>query len=399
MQDPAGNVLILVENLPVPLDRRVWMEATSLARHGYRVSIICPATPECPAPRETLEGVQIYRHPLPPEHSTVLGYAREYSAALWHQWRLAGTIRRHQGFDIIHACNPPDLLFLVGGWFKLFHRTRFLFDQHDLCPELYESKFERRGLMHALMRLAERLTYAAADAVISTNTSYRDVALSRGKKRPEDVFVVRSGPELSRFRRTQGDPAYRRGRRHLVGYVGVMGEFDGVDHLVRAAHELIVVRGRTDIQFCLIGDGPMQDSLKALARDLDVDAYLEFTGRIPDEELIDRLCTCDVGVCPDPLNALNDKSTMNKILEYMALGLPVVQYDLTEGRRSAADASLYAAPNDPAALAACLETLLADPDLRARMARDGRLRMENELEWKHQEPNLLAAYRHALKES
>jgi glycosyltransferase involved in cell wall biosynthesis len=396
MPDPAGKVLLIVENLPVPFDRRVWMEATTLTRNGYQVSVICPTGKKYDALYEEIDGIHIYRHVLPPELSSAVGYLREYSSALWNEWRLARRVRKERGFDVIHACNPPDLIFLVALWFKLFHRTRFLFDQHDLGPELFESKFNKRGLFYHLLRVAERCTFALADTVISTNTSYREVAMTRGGKKSEDVHVVRSGPDLSRFNRSAGNPDYKQGRAYMVGYLGVMGEFDGVDHLVRAAHELIVKRGRTDIQFCFIGSGPMLESLKALSGELKISEYTEFTGRISDEDMIDRLSTCDVGANPDPLNPLNDKSTMNKILEYMALELPIAQYDLKEGRRSAEDASLYAEPNNTADLATKIEDLLADPAARERMGKLGRARMENELEWRHQVPKLLAAYQHVL---
>ena len=394
--DPAGRVLIIVENLPVPFDRRVWMEATTLRSNGYEVSVICPTGKQHEPGHEELDGIHIYRHRLPPEHSSARGYLREYAVALWSEWRLAGRVRRERGFTLIHACNPPDLIFLVALWFRVFHGTRFLFDHHDLCPELYESKFNRRGFYHRLMMLAERCTFGLAHTVISTNTSYRDIAVQRGKMDPEDVFVVRSGPKLTLFRRTEGNTAFRRGREYLIGYLGVMGEFDGVDHLVRAAAELVCERKRTDIQFCLIGSGPMLESLKRLARELGVDASVEFTGRISDEEMIDRLSSCDIGVNPDPLNPLNDKSTMNKILEYMALELPIVQYDLTEGRRSAADASVYAEPNNVSDFADRIEALLRDPAARERMGRTGRRRMEDELEWRWQAPRLLEAYAHAF---
>jgi len=395
--DVAPGVLILVENLPVPLDRRVWMEATTLRDAGYRVSIVCPAGRGFEKRHERIDGIDIYRHPLPPERSSALGYLREYGHALFHQWRLARKIHRECGFVLLHACNPPDLLCLIAAWFKLSAGVRFLFDHHDLCPELYESKFGRRGLFHLSLRWAERCTFALADTVICTNESYREVARTRGHKSDSDLFVVRSGPRLECFGRVDPNPVYRRGRRFLVGYVGVMGEFDGVDHLIRAAHELIVRRGRGDVHFCLIGMGPMFENLQELATTLAVQDRMEFAGRVSDHELLERLSTCDVGVTPDPLNPLNDRSTMNKTLEYMAVSLPVVQYDLREGRRSAGDASLYARPNDPADLATKIESLLDDAEARTRMGRIGRQRMEQQLEWRHQAPALLDAYAHALR--
>ena len=396
MKASPGKVLIIVENLPVPFDRRVWMESTTLAAAGYQVSVICPLGKGYEKTYEEIGGISIYRHPLPPEKSSAAGYLREYGAALRHEWRLARRVRRERGFDVIHACNPPDLIWLVGLWFKLFHGTKFLFDQHDLNPELYESKFNRRGIFHRLLKLAERCTFLTANVVISTNESYRDIAVTRGKKRPGDVFVVRSGPRLDLFNPVPPLERYKRGRPFLVGYLGVMGEFDGVDHLIRAAHEIVVKRGRTDIGFCLVGSGPMIDSLRELAQTLGVAEFVEFTGRVPDAEMIERISTCDVCVDCDPQNPLNDKSTMNKVLEFMALRRPIVQYDLTEGRRSALDASVYARPNDVADLATTIEELLADPVKRQEMGEYGRRRMENELEWRHQAPKLLQAYEKVL---
>lgn len=392
MTESLGKILIIVENLPVPFDRRVWMESTTLKKAGYEVSVICPTGKGYETKYEVIDGIHVYRHDLPPEVSSAAGYIREYSAALWSEWRLARRVLKERGFDVIHACNPPDLIFLVAAWFKLLHRKNFLFDHHDLNPELYESKFNKRGMFYHALKIAERLTFALANTVISTNQSYRQVAIERGKMKPDRVHVVRSGPDLTRFNRVEANPEYHNGREFLVGYLGVMGEFDGVDHLVKAAHELIKNRRRTDIQFCFIGGGPMLESLKQLAKDLDIDEYVEFTGRVSDEELIERLSSCDVCANPDPLNPLNDKSTMNKILEYMALERAIVQYDLLEGKRSAEEASLYADPNNIPDFATKIEDLLADPEKRAEMGRIGRSRMVNTLEWRHQIPKLLNAY-------
>ncbi len=396
MTASRGRVLIIVENLPVPFDRRVWMEATTLQQAGYQVSIICPVGKGFEALEEEIERIHIYRHSLPPEAGSATGYFREYVAALWWEWKLARRVRRQRGFDVIHACNPPDLIFLVGMWFKLFHGTRFIFDHHDLNPELFESKFHRRNLFYYGLRFVERLTFLLADTVISTNEFYREIAVTRGRKSPEKVFVVRSAPDLSRFNRVPENPAVRHHRQYLVGYLGVMGPQDGVDHLLQAAHELVVKRGRKDIQFCLIGKGSEFEKLNRMAQELEVADCVEFTGRIPDAEMIERISSCDVCVNPDPLNPLNDKSTMNKILEYMALERPIVQYDLQEGRRSAAEASLYAKPNEVRDLANKIEQLLADPQARKQMGQLGRKRMVEQLEWKHQVPALLKAYETAL---
>ena len=388
-----GSVLIVVENLPLPFDRRVWMEATTLQRAGWRVSVICPTGKGCEASFEMLEGVRIHRHILPPEGHGMAGYVREYAGALWGEARLARRIwRQGHPFSVIHICNPPDLLFLVAGWYKLAHGARVVFDQHDIMPELFEAKFGRRGWAYRLVRLAERLTYATADIVIATNESYRHIALTRGRKRPEDVFVVRSAPDLTRFQPARPDPAYRRGRRHCVGYVGVMGPQEGLDHLLRAVRVIVNEYGRSDVSFMLVGSGPSLPSLVEQACDLGIAEYVEFTGRVPDAELIRRLSSCDVCVNPDPLNPFNDASSMNKILEYMALALPVVQFDLKEGRRSAGDASVYAIPNDERDLARKILETLDDSAARERMGREGMRRMKEGLEWRHQIPRLLEAY-------
>lgn len=392
-----GKVLILVENLPVPFDRRVWMEATALRQSGYEVSVICPVGKGCEREYEELEGIHIYRHPLPPERSSAAGYIREYLWALRWEFRLARRVWKERGgFDLIHLCNPPDLLFLVALRYKLLRGVRVIFDQHDLNPELYEAKFGKRDLFYHALRLAEKWTFRTADAVISTNESYREVALQRGGKKPEQVFVVRSGPDLSRFVPQEGRADYRGDAAWLVGYVGVMGEQEGIDVLLQAVRELVHVRGRRDIRFMLIGGGPAVPDMKRLAADLGVADCVEFAGRVPDEELIARLSSCDVCVNPDPKTPFNDRSTMNKILEYMALGKPIVQFDLLEGRRSAGEASLYAEPNDPADFAGKIEALLADPEERARRGAIGYARMRDVLEWRHQIPQLEAAYRYAL---
>lgn len=393
MKVSAGKVLIIVENLPVPFDRRVWMESITLASAGYDVTVICPKGKGYESEYEVIDGIYIYRHDLPPELSSSIGYIQEYSHALWHELRLARKVFRERGgFDVIHACNPPDLIFLIGFWFKLFHGVKFVFDQHDLNPELFESKFNKRGFFYHALRMAEKLTFITADIVISTNESYKEIALTRGHKNKDRVFVVRSGPKLDIFVPVPRNTTFCRGKDFLVGYLGVMGEFDGVDHLVRAAHELIINRKRNDIHFCLVGSGPMLNSLKDLSKKLGIDESVEFTGRIGDKEMIERISSCDVCVDCDPLNPLNNKSTMNKVLEYMALERPIVQYDLIEGKRSALDASLYAEPNNISDLATKIEELLSDPAKRKQMGIYGRKRMHDELEWRHQVPKLLNAY-------
>lgn len=392
-----GKVLMIVENLPVPFDRRVWMEATSLKEAGYQVFVICPTGKGYEQEFEEIDDIQIYRHPLPPEASSAKGYLWEYFSALTWEFRLARRIWKEQdGFNIVHICNPPDLLFLVGAWFKLFKGARVIFDQHDLNPELYEAKFGRRGLFYHALLLAERLTFACADVVISTNESYRHIALTRGKKQEDQVFVVRSGPDLEKFTLLPANKKYFRGKPYLVGYVGVMGEQEGIDYLLRSIRYIVHEQNRKDIHFMLIGGGPAVEAMKALAHELEVSDYVEFTGRVPDRELIERLSSCDLCVNPDPKTPFNDVSTMNKIVEYMALGKAIVQFDVLEGRRSAGAASFYAKANDETDFAQKIAHLLDSPDRRLQMGIFGMTRMRDELEWRHQVPKLLEAYAQAL---
>ncbi len=388
----AGKVLIIVQNLPVPFDRRVWQEASELTANGYQVSVICPVGRGCEARYECLDGVHIYRHPLPVEARGAWGYLIEYSTSLFWQLVLALRVLRRHGFDVIQACNPPDDIFLIAALFKLFGRKRFIFDHHDLNPELYEAKFGHRGLFHRLLLLCERLTFALADISIATNESYAKVAILRGRMRPDRVFVVRSGPNLERLRILPPAPRWKQGRRFLVGYVGVIGCQEGIQYLIAAAHHIVHVLKRDDVQFVLAGGGPALEDMKRLAAESGIASHMDFLGRVPDEVLLEMLNTADVCVNPDEANAMNDQSTMNKIMEYMALGRPIVQFDLTEGRYSAGEASLYAQPNDAIDLAENILTLLEDPELRAAMGRFGRWRIESQLAWGYEAPKLLAAY-------
>ncbi|MEQ8231181.1 MAG: glycosyltransferase family 4 protein [Gammaproteobacteria bacterium] len=391
--DPARpRVLIIVENLPCPFDRRVWNEATTLRRAGHQVCIICPTGPGSEAHYEELDGVHIYRHGLPLEARRARGFVLEYSAALLAQVALSLRIRWRHGFDVIHACNPPDLIFLVAWLHKLFG-TRFVFDHHDLCPELFEAKFEKRGFLYRLMLLLERLTFATADLSIATNESYRDIAIRRGRMAPERVFVVRSGPSLDRMRIEAPDPALKRGRRHLVAYVGVMGAQEGIDLLLDAVEHLVRELGHDDIHFLLMGSGPARAQLEREVLIRGLNTHVEFAGRVSDAFLVRALNTADVCVNPDRPNEMNDKSTMNKIMEYMAVGKPIVQFELTEGRRTAHEASLYATPGDTRDFAAKIAALLADEARRREMGDYGRRRIEDVLEWRHEAPKLLSAYR------
>ena len=387
------RVLIIVENLPLPFDRRVWQEANTLKDDGYEVSIICPIGKGYEARFETINGIDIHRHSLPLEAHGASGYLLEYGAALFHEMRLALKVAFGKGFDAIHACNPPDLIFLVAAPFKWFGGKHFLFDHHDINPELYEAKFDgRRDFFYKLMLFFERRTFRAAKVVISTNESYKRIAIDRGGKDPADVFVVRSGPSLDRIRILPPDPVVKKGRDFLIGYVGVIGQQEGIQYLIEAMHIIVNETGRQDVHCAIIGGGSALAEMQALAAAKGLAGHIDFYGRVPDDELLRVLNTADVCVNPDEYNAMNDKSTMNKIVEYMALGKPIVQFDLTEGKVSAGEASLYAKPNDARDMADCITRLLADPAARARMGTLGRARVVDTLEWKHQEPILLAAY-------
>lgn len=396
-QPLAGkSVLIVVENLPLPFDRRVWQEARTLKAAGATVSVICPKGKGYEKSYEEIDGVHIYRHTLPIEAEGALGFLLEYGAALFWETLLAWRVFFRRGIDVIQGCNPPDLIFLVALPFKLFG-VKYIFDHHDINPELYEAKFGKRGFFWKLMVLFEKLTFKAADVSIATNESYRAIAIDRGGMDPDKVFVVRSGPDLSRLKAVEPVPAWKDGKTYMVGYVGVMGEQEGIDLLVDAVDHLVNTMNRRDIRFVLVGGGPALGKLKAMVHERGLDEWIHFTGRAPDKELFEVLSTMDIGVNPDRVNPMNDKSTMNKIMEYMSLGKAMVQFDVTEGRFSAQEASLYARPNDPVDMAEKIVELLDDPARRARMGEFGRKRVEQDLNWNRQVEPLLAAYRAALR--
>jgi glycosyltransferase involved in cell wall biosynthesis len=389
---PSRRVLIIVENLPVPFDRRVWAEATTLRNAGYGVVVICPKGRGYEKSEEIIEGIPIYRHSLPLEASGAMGYLLEYASALFWQGVLSLKVARRHGFDVIHACNPPDLVFLIGLAYKFLAGKSFVFDHHDINPEFYEAKFGRRDLFWRLLRTAERMSFNTADVCIATNESYRHIAIERGNIRPDRVFVVRSGPDLQRVKMMPPDPQRRNNRRYLVGYVGVISETEGVDLLLEAVSHIVRGRGRTDIQFVLAGTGPQWPQAVALCRDMGLSDFVTFTGRVDDPTLFTILSTADVCVNSDRVTRYNDLSTMNKIMEYMTLGKAIVQFDLTEGRFSAQDASVYARANDPEDFAEKILTLLADPVRRERMGLFGQRRVRQELAWNYEQPKLLHAY-------
>jgi glycosyltransferase involved in cell wall biosynthesis len=386
------RILIIVQNLPVPFDRRVWLEATTLKRAGYDVSVICPKGPGYEAAEETIEGVHIYRHNLPAEARGGVRYLLEYTAALFWELVLSIKVARRQGFDVIHACNPPDLIFLVAIIFKILFGTKFIFDHHDVNPELYEAKFGRRDVFWWLLLQAEKLTFKFADVSIATNESYRQIAIRRGRMPPEDVFVVRSAPDLNRMVPCPPNPRWRNGRPHMVGYVGVISEIEGLDLLLASVEHIVRQRQRNDIQFVVVGKGPEWEAIVAMCKNMHLEEWVTFTGRVDDSTLFEILSTADVCVNPDRVSDMSDISTMNKIMEYMAFEKPIVQFDVKEGRYSAGAASVYARANDPIDFAEKLMDVIDDAQERQRMGQFGRRRVTEALAWEQQQPVLLEAY-------
>src|ERR1700691_3088477 len=389
------KVLIIVENLPVPFDGRVWKEACSLRKAGYEVTVLCPKGKGYEQGYERLEGIQIYRHPMPKEGNSQLGYLWEYGCALFWEFLYSWWIYLRRGFHVIQGCNPPDDIFLVALPFKLFG-VKYIFDHHDANPELYLSKYEKKGLLYRIQVLLENLTYRFSDVVMTTNGSYRELALTRGGHAPEDVFIVRNGPDLDRLTAIPPDPVFRYGKKYLIGYVGTMSIQEGLDILLEVA-AYIRKMGRRDVHFTCVGGGPGLAGLRQMVKDMNLEDTVNFTGRISDQELLAILSTADVCVNPDKPCEMNDISTMIKIMEYMALEKPIVQFDLREGRFSAQDAAVYADPtNQVPDFAAKITWLLDRPEERRRMGEFGRRRVEKELAWEYSVQNMLAAYEKAF---
>ena len=389
------KVLIIVENAPVPFDTRVWKEACSLHQAGYEVTVLSPKDKGAELGHEIIGGVRIYRHPMPEEGNSSFWYLWEYSCALfWGFWYVWWIYLRH-GFHIIQGCNPPDNIFLIALPFKPFG-VKYIFDHHDAIPELYVSKYGKQGFFYKVQVLLEKLTYRFSDVVMATNASYNHLAVTRGRVAPEDVFIVRNGPDLETFKVVPPNPALKYGKAYLVGYVGNMSDQDGLDILLDVALRLKKL-GRIDIHFTCVGGGPALDSLRNMVRDKEIGDMVNFTGRVPDKQLLEILSTADVCVNPDKPCEMNDISTMIKIMEYMALGKPIVQFDLREGRFSAQDAAVYAdTRNQVTDFAAKIIWLLDNPDKRRRMGEFGRRRVEKELAWEYSVQNLLAAYQRAF---
>ena len=391
MNKTNRKVLIIVENLPVPFDTRVWKEARALRANGYEVTVLCPRGKGSVQSREILEGIHIYRHPMPPEGNSPLGYVLEYGCALFWEFLFAWWIFLTHGFDVIQGCNPPDDVFLVALPFRIFG-VRYIFDHHDANPELYLSKYERRDTFYKIQLWLEKLTYRSASVVMATNESYKALAVSRGGLDERDVFVVRNGPDLETFKPVPVQPNLKHGKTFLVGYVGTMSVQEGLDILIDVAAE-IRARGRADVHFTCVGGGPGLPTLRRMVEERNLGDMMNFTGRVPDRALLEVLSTADVCVNPDKPCEMNNISTMIKIAEYMALSKPIVQFNLKEGRFTAGEASLYSDESDRVnSFADNILWLLERPEERQRMGKYGRERVESHLAWEHSIGNLLAAY-------
>jgi glycosyltransferase involved in cell wall biosynthesis len=388
------GVLLLVENHSVPADRRVWAEARSLRRAGYRVSVICPRGRYTDQePFRDLDDIAIYRFPMPFDGPSRLHFLMEY---VWAFLACAGlTLRvwRERGFDVLHVGNPPDFFFPFA-WIGRLGGKRFVFDQHDLCPETYLSKFARarKGFLYRALLWAEKRSYAAADVVIATNESYREVSRVRGGVSEDRIYVVRNSPNRELFQPRAPEPSLKRGFQHMVCYVGVMAQQDGVDYLLRAAHHVVHELGRRDVLFVLIGTGDVWGDLQRLHAELQLERNVLFTGRIPDEPMLSYLATADLCASPDPYNPLNDVSTMTKLMEFMAMGKPIVSFDLKEARFSARDAAVYVENNDTRQFGRAIVELLEDPDRRRTLGAAGLKRVRQEIGWERSEEQLRAAY-------
>jgi glycosyltransferase involved in cell wall biosynthesis len=393
----APRVLIIIQNLWVPFDRRVWLECQALVASGYDVTVVCPKGPGDPS-YQVIDGVTVHQYKAYAPGGSKIGFVTEYAYSFLMTLRLVLRARKAGTFDVLQACNPPDIFWPIAMLLRRLDRTKFVFDHHDLCPELFQSRFggttglSFKGLPYKGLRWLERMTHRKADHVISTNDSYRRIAITRSGKANHDVTVVRTGPDPDKLRRGGADESLRRGHRYLVTYIGVMGPQDGVDIVVRAADHIVNELGRTDIAFTLMGGGDSFDDVVALRDELGLGDHIEFTGRVPDETVRSVMSTADLGLSPDPKNPLNDVSTMNKTMEYMAFELPVVAFDLIETKVSAEDAAVYVEPNDVAQYGQAIVDLLDEEIRRRQMARMGRERVEQVLAWKHQQKAYLQVY-------
>lgn len=389
------HILFIVENNPVPQDGRVWSEALVAKRMGFKVSVISPATQRQPLRREFLQGIDVYRHPRPKEGAAELELLLEYGNALIWELFLSIKIFMSNPFHVIHSANPPDHVFLIALPFKLLG-VKYIFDHHDVSPENYVAKFQKKGFLYRALLIMERLSFMTADLAISTNESYKKIAVSRGGKRADDVFVVRNGPNLDQVIFKPPRHELKNGSKYLVAYLGIIAKQDGLETLLRAVEYIVYKRNFTDVIFYIIGTGTQWEEIVSLSRTLKVDKYIKFTGFIPFDELYEILSTADLCVNPEFCNDFTDKSTMVKIMEYMTFGKPIVQFHTTEGKATAEDAAIYIKDNNETDFAKSIISLLEDPDKRKKMGDYAQKRIRDELCWDKQVVNLEKVYRRLL---
>ncbi|GAC1380556.1 MAG: glycosyltransferase family 4 protein [Ktedonobacteraceae bacterium] len=388
-----AKILMLVENVPAPADRRVWPEAITLRDHGYQVSIISPkGTFTHQESYVCVEGIHIYRYKVPVIGHKYAAYFMEYSIAIFMTFLLSFKVWFRHGFDVIHAANPPDLFFTIGLFYRLFGK-KYVFDQHDLTPELFQVKFKRSMKpLRTFLFFLEKCSYRTAHLVITSNVSQKRFAIERGHCKPDKVYVVRNGPNLKHMKLITPEPDLKRDFSYLLAYVGIMDVQDGVEYCLFALHELVYKRSRQDVSLVLMGGGNQLSALQLLAHELQLDEYVTFTGWTSADDVVRYLTVADVGLVPDPQNGVNEYCTMIKTMEYMALGKAIVAFDLPETRYSAQDGALYAIPNLIEDFASKIETLLDDESLRMRTGALGRKRVEEALSWNKTQENLLQAY-------
>ncbi len=387
------HILFIVENHTVPYDRRVWSEAIAARQWGYDVSVVSPKMPQYDKSFEVIEGIDVYRYPQFFEARQKFGYFFEYINALFFQFLLSAKIMARKKFHIIHGANPPDNIFLIALIFRPF-KVKYVFDHHDLCTELYKVKFGKTDSIYKLLSLTELLSLKFADTVISTNESYKQIAaaaLRRNGSRKK-IHVVRNGPDTNKIEIEKPERNYREGFSYLIGYVGVIAQQEGIDILLRIVSHIVRDRNIRDIKFIVIGSGPNLDEFAELSRTMGLEEYVEFTGFIPYKNLLGILGQCDIGINPEHTNAYTDKSTMMKIMDYMYVGKPIIQFESTEGYNTAKDASLYIRDNNEFEFAEQILALLQDKDRRDAMGRIGRQRIFERLNWDIQKKNLKKAY-------
>ena len=388
-QGKPRRVLLVVENLPVPYDRRVWQEALALKAAGFEVSVISPASIRYPKLSEVLEGIQVYRYPMLVEGKGYLGLFAEYIWSFICIFTLSAYVDTRIGFDAIMIANPPDIFFPIVWIYRLLGR-KTVFDHHDLVPELFATKFHvKRSIVLSFFYFAERMMFKSVHKVISTNESYKAVAMRRGRRASEDVVVVRNAPDPARFCIRAPEAPLRKGARFLVAFLGEIGQQDGVDVLIRAIKTIKGALGPDAIHCVLMGAGPHFEHIVAYARAEGVAEHITFTGRA-DNEMISRvLSTADIAVDPCPGSSHSDLSTATKIMEYMFFSLPIVAFDLLETHRSGADAVCYARVDDEAHFAQRIIELLRDEAGRRALGSAARMRLDTALSWRESSRNLV----------